>query len=104
MKIEVGEYIRTKQGDIDKVILEYKGKCVNPNCSAKHISCKFNYYDEEDIVKHSKNILDLVEVGDYLDGVRVTETFINNIKYLAKDYINKTIVTKEQFSNMEYKI
>ena len=37
MEIEVGEYIRTKQGDIDKVILEYKGKCVNSNCLAKHI-------------------------------------------------------------------
>lgn len=104
MNIEVGEYIRTKQGDIDKVILEYAGKCANPNCSAKHISCKSNYYDEEDIVKHSKNILDLVEVGDYLDGVRVTETFINNIKYLAKDYINKTIVTKERFEKMEYRL
>ena len=104
MNIEVGEYIRTKQGDIDKVILEYTGKCANPNCSAKHISCKLNYYDEEDIVSHSKSIIDLLQVGDYLDGVRVSETFINNIKYLAKDYNNKSIVTKQQFSNMEYKL
>lgn len=65
MKIEVGEYVKTKQGDIDKVILEYAGKCANPNCSAKHISCKSNYYDEEDIVKHSKNIIDLIEVRRY---------------------------------------
>ena len=73
MKVEVGEYIRTKQGDIDKVILEYTGKCANPNCSAKHISCKSNYYDEEDIVKHSKSIIDLIEVGDYVNGKKVLE-------------------------------
>lgn len=112
MNIEVGEYIRTKQGDIDKVILEYTGKCANPNCSVKHISCKSNYYDEEDIVKHSKNIIDLIEVGDYVNGNKVLQKigkFLevsscdigNNRIY---DYMIKSIVTKQQFSNMEYRL
>lgn len=30
--ISVGEYIRTKDGIIDKVIIEYNGKCNNSNC------------------------------------------------------------------------
>lgn len=116
MKIEIGEYIRTKQGDIDKVILEYTGKCANPNCLAKHISCKLNYYDEEDIVNHSKNIIDLIEVGDYVNGHLVVD--VDNINKgamreiyceddeefgLWNENIN-TIVTKQHFSNMEYRV
>lgn len=61
-EIEVNEYVRTKDGIIDKVIIEYDGKCNNPNCSEKHISCKYNYYNEKDIVKHSKQLIDLIEV------------------------------------------
>ena len=61
-EIEVNEYVRTKDGIIDKVIIEYDGKCNNSNCDEKHISCKYNYYNEKDIVKHSKQLIDLVEV------------------------------------------
>ena len=117
MEIEVGEYIRTKQGDIDKVILEYTGKCANPNCSAKHISCKSNYYDEEDIVKHSKEIIDLIEVGDHVNGKEVImdlqkskewykskDDFITCKDYTFEEKEIKRVVTKEQFNNMEYKI
>lgn len=127
MNIEPGEYIRTKQGDIDKVIWEYTGKCANPNCTKKHISCKLNYYDEEDIVSHSKNIIDLIQVGDYVDGHLVVEhahekgrlfvscTYVGGIAFTTfEDYSweltkNKeenieTIVTKEQFEHMEYRL
>lgn len=116
MNIKVGEYIRTKQGDIDKVILEYTGKCANPNCSAKHISCELNYYDEEDIVNHSKNIIDLIEVGDYVNGHLVVDVDNINKGAMREIYCEddeefglwneniKTIVTKQQFSNMEYRI
>ena len=61
-EIEVGEYVRTKDGIIDKVIIGYEGKCNNSNCSEKHISCKYNYYNEKDVVKHSKQLIDLIEV------------------------------------------
>lgn len=61
-KISVNEYVRTKDGIIDKVMIEYDGKCNNPNCIEKHISCKYNYYNEKEIVKHSKQLIDLVEV------------------------------------------
>lgn len=108
MNIEVGEYIRTKQGDISKVrYVDEENIFLEDSVWSKndlYEKTDVLYFDDEEIAKHSKNILDLVEVGDYLDGVRVSETFINNIKYLAKDYNNKTIVTKEQFSNMEYRV
>lgn len=56
MEIEVGEYLRTKNGIIDQVIIDYNGKCNNSNCNGKHVSCKINYYDEDDIVKQRKSI------------------------------------------------
>lgn len=61
-EIQVGEYVRTGEGIVDKVIIDYKGKCNNPNCEGKHVSCVYNYYDEKDITKHSFNIIDLIEV------------------------------------------
>lgn len=110
MNIEVGEYIRTKNGVIAQ--LEYIHDKDEVYWFDKVIYSRYgeeiDFLTTEElpkyIVNHSKNILDLVEVGDYLDGVRVSETYINNIKYLAKDYNNKTIVTKQQFSNMEYRL
>ena len=39
--IEVNEYVRTKDGIIDKVIIEYDGKCNDSNCNEKH-GCRRN--------------------------------------------------------------
>lgn len=121
-KIEVNEYVRTKDGVIDKVIIEYDGKCNNPNCSEKHISCKYNYYNEKDIVKHSKQLIDLIEVEDYVNGSKVlavmedmktgelhlemtsnyTNEEIGDCTIYDKDI--KTILTKEQFEANCYKV
>lgn len=64
-EIKVNEFIRTKDGVIDKVIIDYKGKCNNPNCNRKHISCEKNYYNEDEIVKHSPNLIDIIEDEDF---------------------------------------
>lgn len=77
-KIEVGVYVRTKNGYIDEVIITYKGKCNNPNCNEKHISCKNCYYHEEDIKKHNKNIIDLIEVGDIVEYIELTNKYKEN--------------------------
>ena len=80
---------------------------------------------EKYIIKASHNIIDLIEVGDYVDGVEIVEidndpfikgqinlwTNIRNtngfgdieiIKIIDKDI--RTIVTKEQFESMSYKV
>ena len=63
----------------------------------------------------SPNIIDLIEVGDYVNGCLVSEI---KDKWLILNYADietyeqlerkneniKTIVTKEQFSQMEYKV
>lgn len=77
------------------------------------------------IKKHSFDIIDLIEVGDYVNGYKITsisqDPFIkgqinlwtdrdeidcfgdrSTIKYINKDI--KSIVTKEQFANAEYRL
>lgn len=115
-KMDAGMYVRTKDGFIDEVIIKYQGYCNNPNCKCKHVSCKYNYYDEENIVKASHNIIDLIQVGDYVNGYLVTTVsnglgsiyvdLRDDLGYRTKLYEPniKSIVTREQFSNMEYRI
>ena len=115
MKINEGMYVRTKEGLIDKVIIDYKGCCNNPNCNCKHVSCEHNYYDEENIIKASDNLIDLIEVGDYVNGLLVTRIYFDeeaNKKYLNlygsvsewEEEDIKTILTKEQYENNCYKV
>ena len=64
--------------------------------------------DENDILKASNKIIDLIEVGDYVNGYEVTSKdqflgFGNHDWYMTNDEI-KSIVTHEQFKAMEYKL
>ena len=67
-KIEVGEYVRTKDGRIDKVEIFSVGCCVwhceNGMCIDE---CNRIGTHLEEIVKHSKNLIDLIEVGDIVN-------------------------------------
>lgn len=93
-KLEVGEYVRTKEG---KIFQYSKGR---------------TYLGKNNkIVKHSKNIIDLIEVGDFVNGKYVCE--INNyedgkalialIGIIMENDI-KTILTKEQYMQNCYKV
>ena len=117
-KIEVNEYVRTKDGIIDKVIIEYDGKCNKPNCSEKHISCKYNYYNEKEIVKHSKQLIYLIEVGDIVKDKynKYEVAFVKDDKIYCNDYNLddslitlreqdiKAILAREQFEANCYKV
>ena len=75
---------------------------------------------KEYIVKHSFNIIDLIEEGDYVNGIYIECTKGAYLETLEHDYENsdlghieylkiypydiKSIVTKEQFKNIEYKV
>ena len=69
MEINVGDYVRTKFDEIGRVI-ELCGK----NCCGKlyKLDIKEQLYSEGNIIKHSKDIIDLIEVGDYVNGCYVT--------------------------------
>lgn len=105
--MKVGDYVRIKKYGIRKI------EMVIDEPEKKGI--RFDDIDgwnkgvpEEEIIKSSPNIIDLIEVGDYVNGYEVTSKdqflgFGNHDWYMTNDEI-KSIVTKEQFSCMEYKI
>ena len=130
MKVDIGEYIRTRKGKIAKII---KAKRVYPSPNV------YTYVWELDdktlismstskIVKHSHDITDLIEVGDYVNGYKVLGTNLKlkwwddelgeqdeteGIELESYGYIYpnsnyyfelKSIVTKEQFEAMQYKV
>ena len=112
MKLELKEnmYIRTKGGYIDK-ILKLNESYV------KGVSQKddFYAYDIDNIVKASYSIIDILEVGDYVNGSpiclfktdekdRIWIYTDSNYKYGYLENEIKSIVTKEQFEQMAYKV
>lgn len=120
MEIEVGEYVRTKRGYIRKVIRRDMDKHILLDIGFEGANYLTKVEEKEDIVKHSKNIINLVEVGDYVNGYKVIsvdydvidnkteciELDLNNnyqYNFISTNQI-KTIITKKQFSNIEYEV
>ena len=121
MKLEVGMYVRTEYG-IEKVKLidenfmdgdttfiatdndEFRGAY---NGKLNGFTTRNNV-----ITKASHNIIDLIEVGDYVNGYKVDfvqngyVVFNHNHPYQLNIYSKdiKSIVTKEQFESMSYKL
>lgn len=118
-KIEVGEYVRTKKGRIDKVERFSVGLCIwhceNGMCIDE---CNRVGTHLDDIVKHSKQIIDLSEVGDIVNNHRVKAVYLDGAtKYikLHNSYDNglgirtynediQTILTKECYMANCYKV
>lgn len=113
MKLEIGQFARLKSGYSDELGI---GKIdFVANCGAATIDFKNKILGvfTEDIIKSSYNIIDLIEVGDYVNGSYV-EGFIEKNKFQNKLIITeagmidnndiKSIVTKEQFEQMLYKV
>ena len=106
MEIEVNEYVRLEYGRIDKV----KN---NDYYMQQYIECEEGLYPRENIVRHSKNIIDLVEVGD-LVKTKGEKTIIHiydiDVLEVVKEDIEEghfkieSIVTHEQFASIEYKV
>ena len=109
MEFEVGEYIRTPYHSIEKIkrISKENGwTCVTTNRDAYDLKWLKN-----NKVKHSKNIIDLIKVGDYVNGYTVIDVYeyyicvcdFGKSEDLREEDI-KSIVTREQFDRMEYKV
>lgn len=108
MELEVGMFLRTNDGKITKFI-KYDEKDKNELVTDYY---KYSTIWIKDIIKASFNIIDLIEVGDYVNGAKVNRLkkdyiVIHEIwsgrEYLSNEEI-KTIVTKEQFEQMSYKV
>ena len=112
MKLEVGMYCYNKTNrklGIGKIISFQRNNNVN-----------IKYKNDIELVsvgniEASHNIIDLIEEGDYVNGLPVTRICIDdetNEKYLnmfgsISEYRSediKSIVTKEQFDSMKYEV
>lgn len=112
MKLEVGMYARTIRGKIFKV-------------NEINVVGKYYYLDirkERKIVKADYDIIDLIKTEDYVNGYPVTAILSSDnkvyeiqvkrpnnrngvwIERIRKNEDIKSIVTKEQFESIKYKL
>ena len=122
MSAKEGMYVRTKDGKIGKII------DINLGQEEKRYildsSSVYMYY-KTDILKASHNIIDLIEVGDYVNGLRVEkskygklytsytymggdiglqqETYTTFLKDYEEDDVY-SILTREQFEKIKYEV
>lgn len=106
MELKEGMYIRNSNGKIEKIKRLVKQN--NPmfkytiNCTPRFVT---------DIKKASFDLIDLIEVGDYVNDHLISEViddeegydicYLDGGCFYAIDEIND-IVTKEQFESMKY--
>lgn len=132
MKLEVGQFVRLKSGYICKIINinDFREPNMKYGVEANYLK-DVMFIGDDDVVKASYNIIDILEEGDYVNSKEVIEIYQSGTKFkgssmysfrektieLANDnyetiphdclLINediKTIITKEQFEQMSYKI
>lgn len=108
MKLEVGMYVRTNEGNIGKLKKYYLGSNVEPNEYVFENGYCFSEAEYENITKSSFNLIELIEVGDYVNGYEVVDIDIGydierdeEVKQLwtngiIKEREIKEILTKEQ--------
>lgn len=100
MDIEIGDYVRTSKG---KIFTYCKGRAYLGR--------------NNEIIKHSKDIIDLVEVGDYVNGNKVIDKYLfggelpvlettgdeKNAMCLSEKDI-KSVLTREKFEANCYEL
>ena len=115
MKLEEGMYVRYARGMING--------CV-PIRIARIVDCSDDVLIKidngqcilrDDVIKASHNLIDLIELGDYVNGLAVTRICVD--EETEKKHLNmygslsewenediKSIVTKEQFNSVKYEV
>lgn len=116
-EIKVNEFVRTKTGNITKVVAVKDTVVWTDDFLDGY--CRYNegIIDKTDIVKHSPNLIDLIQYGDYVNGEKVIDIAQGKIKAIytqsqeqklalipiVKEQI-ESVVTKEQFESISYKV
>ena len=109
--MKIGNYVRYKNGEIEQIhsFAEKDNPLFNILVNAR-------YHNANEIKKYGK-LIDLIEEGDLVNNHIVGRVLyeyatIDKVKYLDLEGVNilvlnediKSIVTKEQFESMEYKV
>ena len=115
MDLKVGMYVRYARGMINGCI---------PIRIARIVDCSDDVLIKidngqcilrDDVIKASHNLIDLIELGDYVNGLAVTRICVD--EETEKKHLNmygslsewenediKSIVTKEQFESIKYEV
>ena len=117
--ININEYVRTEEGYIGKLV-EYIPNALNYlkiDVGREIIHCdnsrdNFIYTRYGFQLEHSPNLIDLIQCGDYVNGKLIHKVDIRkNSSYIYygngktfTDYQIETVVTKEQFESISYKV
>lgn len=100
--IEVGDYVRTENGIIDKVDALY-GMIEN----TVYLKQQSLWFNADYIVKYSKHLIDLIEEGDYVNGELITDKWDTRVSSIRSNFSEediKTILTKESYMANCYKV
>ena len=112
MKIEVGMYVRTENGLIGKII-GFKGDMIETD-NKRLITYKSSHSE----CKIKEKLIDLIEVGDYVNGYKIG--YIDDCKGAMREFYYddenpnedvghweeeiKSVITHEQMEQMAYVI
>lgn len=115
MKLEVGMYAYSKHSrdyGIGKIVKIHTNGFTHQEVEIQYKDVKIS--TRYDYVIASHNIIDLIEIGDYVNGLLVIDKYYdyankewrlndrNGLICTEKDI--KSIVTKEQFESMQYEV
>ena len=116
--MKVGDYVRTKDGYIAKIEEEFKESYLCDNI-VEYIYEPLPFISKdkvkEIIIKYSLDIIDLIEVGDYVNldqingGIVINkgDNVINTWSVLPNTLKNediKNVITREQLLNIKYEV
>lgn len=122
MELKEGMYIRSKDkrgNQFVRRIVELPNVPVYGSIVVDKDIHNVKWVSKKNVLKASNSIIDLVEVGDYVNGEMVTfissnpqknqngkpRIILNETHSLFGKYEDiKSIVTKEQFENMKYEV
>lgn len=117
-EIKVGEYVRLARNQgVNKIIeIEDNRYILDDSIADEYgdLTCVLEKNKlKDEVLKHSPSIIDLIEDGDYLNGYLVRRKNgklynfdLNVMEWTPLEHIDifDTLVTHEQFKQVEYKI
>lgn len=121
--MKVGDYVRSEDGIITRIKSFYEKKWEEPELIYARFLCEdYEIYEYPRQVKSSPNIIDLIEVGDFItyekDNIYINiptsvngvfdETTLTIVKMVDNEYLKdvniKSIITHEQMESIKYKL
>lgn len=110
--IEVNEYVRLARNQgINKIIdIHDKKYELETDITNKwrEFTCILEEYQlKDEIINHSKHLIDLIEEGDYVNGELITDKWDTRVSSIRSNFSEediKTILTKESYMANCYKV